>query len=457
MRRPGPRGRVVSAAPSATAARGAWSNTRLLLLFMVVNFADKAVLGLAGPDIMRDLGLGREEFGTAQSAFFALFSLSAVGVSLLTRRVRTTVLLLAMALLWSVAQLPMLWTAAGFGTLVATRVLLGAAEGPSAPVAVHHLYGWFPQRDRTLPTAVLMVGAAAGVAVAAPVLSAVIAWWGWRWSFGLVGLAGIGWAAVWVRRGGQGPLAPALPGRDAEAATKAAAVTEAADTAGPALRRILRSPTVLAAVLGCFAAYWHMSSQLTWVPDYLRTDLGWNGTLAGAAVAAGALANGAALLGHGLWERRSARRTDHVPRLPSGAGAGLLMLVAAGAVAVFAVAEPLWARLPMLVGPMALSAVMMTVAQTACGRIVPAGRRGPVLGLVVGVASLGGVLSPVLLGRVIDAAPTAAAGYERAWLLTAALLAVSGACAAVFLRPERDARRLGVAADTAPAPGVHVA
>ncbi|MEV7584618.1 MFS transporter [Streptomyces erythrochromogenes] len=445
---------MAPAPPSAAAERGAWSNTRLLLLFMVVNFADKAVLGLAGPDIMRDLGLGREEFGTAQSAFFALFSLSAVGVSLLTRRVRTTVLLLVMALLWSAAQLPMLWTAAGFGTLVATRVLLGAAEGPSAPVAVHHLYGWFPQRDRTLPTAVLMVGAAVGVAVAAPVLSWVIAGWGWRWSFGLVGLAGIGWAALWVRRGGQGPLAPALPGRGVGAGAGAGA--GAVGTAGPALRRILCSPTVLAAVLGCFAAYWHMSSQLTWVPDYLRTDLGWSGSLAGAVVAAGALANGAVLLGHGLWERRSARRPDHVPRLPSGAGAGLLMLVAAGSVAVFAVAEPLWVRLPMLVGPMALSAVMMTVAQTACGRIVPAGRRGPVLGLVVGVASLGGVLSPVLLGRVIDAAPTAVAGYERAWLLTAALLAAAGACAAVFLRPERDARRLGVPADGAPAPGVHV-
>ncbi|MFJ1569719.1 hypothetical protein ACIOG8_36835 [Streptomyces erythrochromogenes] len=194
------------------------------------------------------------------------------------------------------------------------------------------------------------------------------------------------------------------------------------------------------------------------MPDYLRTDLGWNGTLAGAAVAAGALANGAVLLGHGLWERRSARRTARVPRPPSGAGAGagLLMLVAAGAVTVFAVAEPLWARLPMPAGPMALSAVMMTVAQTACGRILPAGRRVPVLGLVVGVASLDGVLSLVLLGRVLDAAPTAVAGYERAWLLTAALPAVSGTCAAVFLRPERDARRPGVAADTAPAPGVHV-
>ncbi|MFE9860488.1 MFS transporter [Streptomyces sp. NPDC005780] len=129
---------------------------------MLVNFADKTVMGLAADPIRAELGLTRGEFGTAQAAFFALFSLAALGASFLTRRVRTTVLLLGMALLWSAAQLPMLLGAAGFGTLLATRVLLGAAEGPAAPVAVHHLHGWFGQRERTLPTAVLMVGAAGG-------------------------------------------------------------------------------------------------------------------------------------------------------------------------------------------------------------------------------------------------------------------------------------------------------
>lgn len=111
----------------------AWRTTWLLLAFMLVNFADKAVLGLAGPEIRADFGITRQEFGTAQSAFFALFSLAALVVSALTRRVRTATLLLVLALLWSVAQLPMLWGAAGFGTLLATRVLLGAAEGPASP------------------------------------------------------------------------------------------------------------------------------------------------------------------------------------------------------------------------------------------------------------------------------------------------------------------------------------
>ncbi|MDX3642007.1 MFS transporter [Streptomyces sp. MB09-02B] len=170
----------------------AWRTTWALLGFMLVNFADKAVMGLAAQPIMDDLGLTRAEFGTASAAFFALFSVSALAVPYLTRNVRTTVLLLVLALLWAAAQLAMLWPAAGFGTLVAT----------------HHLHGWFEQRERTLPTAVLLTGAAAGVAVAAPTLTLVIDRFGWRWAFGAVGLAGLVWAGYWVLRGAEGPYAP---------------------------------------------------------------------------------------------------------------------------------------------------------------------------------------------------------------------------------------------------------
>ncbi|MDK0517660.1 hypothetical protein [Streptomyces sp. ML-6] len=46
---------------------------------MLVNFADKTVMGLAAGPIRDDLGLTRGEFGTAQSSFFALFSLAALG------------------------------------------------------------------------------------------------------------------------------------------------------------------------------------------------------------------------------------------------------------------------------------------------------------------------------------------------------------------------------------------
>ncbi|WP_191134249.1 MFS transporter [Streptomyces sp. col6] len=413
--------------------RQAWTTTWLLLAFMVVNFADKAVLGLAGPEIMKEFGLGRQEFGVAQAAFFSLFSLSALGVSFLTRKVRTSVLLVAMGLLWSVTQLPMLWGAAGFGTLIVTRVLLGIAEGPAAPVAVHHVHGWFEQRERTLPTAVLMVGAAAGVAVAAPTLGAVISHFGWRWAFGTAGIAGLLWAAAWTVRGKEGPLAPPV-GRAADAESEAGEVP---------LRAVFFSGTFITAALGAFAAYWVMSAKLTWLPDYLQTVVGWDLGQAGAAVGGGAVANGVVLLAHGLLARRAAR-CGTGGRLPAGAGAGLLLVASAGAVTVFATVDALWIKVPMMFGPMALALVMITVAQTAIARITPPSQRGVVLGALVAVFSLGGVVSPLVLGRIVDSAATATSGYENGWLVTAALLLITGILAALFMRPERDARRLGV-------------
>jgi hypothetical protein len=43
--------------------KGAWKITFLLFLFMLVNFADKIVVGLAGAPIMDELKLSPEQFG----------------------------------------------------------------------------------------------------------------------------------------------------------------------------------------------------------------------------------------------------------------------------------------------------------------------------------------------------------------------------------------------------------
>jgi hypothetical protein len=54
--------------------RKAWTAVVLVFLFMLINFADKAVIGLASVPIMRDLRLDHRQFGLLGSAFFLLFS-----------------------------------------------------------------------------------------------------------------------------------------------------------------------------------------------------------------------------------------------------------------------------------------------------------------------------------------------------------------------------------------------
>src|SRR4051794_14074636 len=66
---------IMSAQPPL---KGAWKITSLLFFFMLVNFADKIVVGLAGVPIMTELQLQPEQFGLLGSSFFLLFSVTAV-------------------------------------------------------------------------------------------------------------------------------------------------------------------------------------------------------------------------------------------------------------------------------------------------------------------------------------------------------------------------------------------
>jgi hypothetical protein len=51
------------------AQKGAWLNVGLLLLFMMINFADKAVISIAAVPMMQELNLSPREFGLIGSSF----------------------------------------------------------------------------------------------------------------------------------------------------------------------------------------------------------------------------------------------------------------------------------------------------------------------------------------------------------------------------------------------------
>src|SRR6201991_809658 len=185
--------------------KGAWTVTFLLFLFMVVNFADKIVVGLAGVPIMADLKLEPAQFGLLGSSFFFLFSVSAIVVGFIVNKVPTRWVLLTLAVIWALAQFPMVGSVS-FTTLLICRIVLGAGEGPAFSVAAHAIYKWFPDEKRTLPTAILSQGSAFGVILAVPALNWVIVNHSWHYAFGALGIVGLLWAAVWFVLGKEGPL-----------------------------------------------------------------------------------------------------------------------------------------------------------------------------------------------------------------------------------------------------------
>jgi ACS family D-galactonate transporter-like MFS transporter len=162
----------------------------LLFLFMVINFADKAVIGIAAVPMMQELRLSPSQFGLIGSSFFLLFSVSAIITGFVVNRVQTRWALLVMGLVWALTQFPMLGSV-GFATVVACRIALGAGEGPAAPVALL----------RTLPTAIIVQGGGVGIMVALPLLNWVIVHYSWHWAFGVLGVAGLAWTAAWLALG----------------------------------------------------------------------------------------------------------------------------------------------------------------------------------------------------------------------------------------------------------------
>lgn len=412
--------------------RQAWNITALLVLFMMLNFADKAVLGLAAAPIMQEMGITPSQYGLVSSGFFFVFCASAMLGGFIANRIRTKWLLLSMAVLWSLTQIPIL-VSATFAVLFASRAALGAAEGPAYPVAAHALHKWFSDRDRGVATSLLTVGAPLGVIVASPILTWLIVNHGWRSAFLSLAIVGLVWAALWARIGQEGPEREA-------SAPPAAAPTSRPATKVPYLR-IFATGTWLSSLFAGFAVYWTLAVLTAWVPLYLQHALGYSQAAAGSLVIVPWAFFGAAQVAQGFATQAMMRRgvSSRIARGMLGgactflAGAAMLLLV-------IAPAGPL--QIVLLALAFGLGTPIFPITITINSEIAPVSQRGGVLGTYVALYTLSGAIAPYFVGSVVESAPDPVSGYNVAFALSGLLLVVAGIIAALFIRPQHDAAKL---------------
>ncbi|MEU3003310.1 MFS transporter [Streptomyces sp. NPDC007020] len=427
--------------------RRAWLVTALIVAFMVINYADKSVLGLAAVPIMEELNLSNSTYGLISSSFFFLFSLSGLLVGFLSTRLSSRVLLFVMTLLWAVAQLPVL-IVASVPTLLIGRILLGAAEGPAASMSMHALYKWFPPDRRALPSALQIGGAALGTLIAAPLVTWLIEDYGWRSAYAVLAVVSAAWALVWWRAGHDGPYDHARAGArtsSGRAADGDTAVRAGGAGSGPRqpYRRLLLTGTVLGSVSSAFGAAWALSLSHAWLPAYFRTELNMSAEAAATTISV--------ISGYGLLllltvsplvDALKARGVSS--RWSSGAAQGVAVLVAGCAMAAFPFVEGTASRLVLIGLAFGTVAVAIPLHYMTAAEVVPTSQRGAVFGIVAGLGTLPGLVAPSLTGHLIDAADSPATGYTAAFLTTAGVMLLAGVIALAAIRPERDARRLGL-------------
>jgi MFS family permease len=416
--------------PQAAVPRQAWLMIALLFLFMVVNFADKAVVGIAAVPIMDELHLGPREFGLLGSSFFLLFALSAIVTGFIVNRVETRWALLVMGLVWALTQFPMLGNA-GFATIVAARIALGAGEGPAFPVALHSAYKWFPNEQRTVPTAIVAQGAGIGIMVALPLLNWVIVRYSWHWAFAVLGIAGLAWSAAWFALGREGPL------------TASAAAAVRATTSGPApdriaYRQLLRSPTILACWAANFGAYWGLSQALSWQGAFLIKGLG---LAQGSIGLLGALPAGASVVAvlAGGWYSQRLLAQGVSSRVARGLLGGGCVALGGLALALMPYVPGIAAKIALATIGIAVPSVINVMAQTVVSELTPVAQRGGLLAIGTAIATSAGLLAPYVMGTVVETAATPLAGFNTGFMICGVIMLVAGLVGMALIRPERDA------------------
>jgi ACS family hexuronate transporter-like MFS transporter len=176
------------------------STSRLVFFLSVlgaINFADRAVIGLAGPAIIAEMHLSASQWGLVGSSFFLLFSLSSVIVPAWSDWVGTRKILAGLAVVWSLVQLVTL-VITSFIPLLVSRIILGAGEGPYYGISTSTASKQTVPAQRGFVFALITLGPALGPALISPLLALMLVVFSWRATFALLGAVGIVWAIAFL-------------------------------------------------------------------------------------------------------------------------------------------------------------------------------------------------------------------------------------------------------------------
>lgn len=372
--------------------RGAGWVAMLLFAGSLVNYVDRAVLGVLMPELRRELGLTATGYAMAVNAFLVSYMLSYV----LGGRIADTVggrrAYTWSVSVWSVGAMAHALVSGGL-SLAACRAVLGIGQGGYYPAAIHVAAKWFPAERRASVIGLILSAISVGTLLTPPLAAWLTIQFSWRVAFLVTGGLGLLLLPPWLGLGrgpetkgsGGGPLLPALRNR--------------------------RYGMLLAA-RACSDSAWYF--YLFWMPGYFQEVRGLSLAQAGAllwipylAAGTGALSGAAAsgwLIGRG-WEPQRARKA----LLTAGA-----LVASTGATSCFT--ETVGVSLALVSLALFAHQFWSTNLHTAITEAVPPEQVAILYGITGAAGTLAGVFVQSAAGWLVDHG-----GYEGAFLMTSIL------------------------------------
>jgi MFS transporter, ACS family, D-galactonate transporter len=248
----------------------------LITLATMINYLDRSVMGVAKPAMVAELAISPVTMGFIFSAFSWTYALAQVPGGAVLDKLGVRITYAGSLILWSFATLAhgLMTTVGG---LVSARMALGLAEAPCYPSNSRILNSWFPQNERARATGVYSVGQYVGLGFMLPVLAWIVANWGWRELFYIVGSIGVVYGIIfWLfyrdphdhARVGQSELALIAAGGGSIAKATSVPFTLAN------IARLLSKRQIAGASIGQFCSNSTLVFFLTWFPSYLADERG---------------------------------------------------------------------------------------------------------------------------------------------------------------------------------------
>ena len=183
-------------------SRVRWFLIFWLFVLSAVAFLDRVNLSVAGGQLSTDYRLSYIQFGALSTAFLLGYALFQTPAGWLADKWGPRRVLSGSVLLWGVftaltAAVPR-QLGQPFVLLLTIRFLLGLGEAIMYPASNQFVARWIPTQERGVANGLIFAGVGVGSAATPPVVTYIMIHYGWRWSFWISALIGVGAGIVWL-------------------------------------------------------------------------------------------------------------------------------------------------------------------------------------------------------------------------------------------------------------------
>lgn len=392
-----------------------WKITLLLTVCYVVLYMDRSCMSMAGPSMMKHFGWNATQFGLVSTAFFIGYACTQIPGGWLADRFGGSKVVMFGAIWWSVF---VFLTPYGvtLGLMLTIRILMGWGEGVSLPAMSTIIAQWIPKKESGLAWGISIMGVSIGIALAMPISAWIIKTWNWQTVFYSFALLAPIWVIIWWKFGMNKPEEhPTISKEEIEyiRSDQGVQVDSSGQVVNLTSKDIFSTPSVWTGAISFFCTNYLFYLFMTWLPTYFVKGRGFTmGKSAIYTMMPYIVASFTYPLGGWLADQAAKKFGHNIGRklfpLIGMLGAGILLILGSQASSPISAVAFISASNGVLCLTMGgyYSMPIIFSPQNA----------GKITGLYATCATIGGIVSPVLTGVIVDAY-----GYSYALYLGAGM------------------------------------